>query len=74
MAKKVEITEKQFQHMRNMYEALKAISKNYQTPDQLRKNSEKQYGLDYEEALEMSYENIQSLAGLAVRGVKIPKL
>lgn len=54
-----------------MLAILKMISKDYQTPAQLRKNSEKEYGLDYEEALEMAYENLQGEAAFAVKGVKI---
>lgn len=54
-----------------MYLALKQISQEYQTPEQLRRNSSKQYGLDYEEALEMAYENIQQLAKDATRGISI---
>ena len=30
----------------------------YETPEQLRQNSVEDYGLDYEEVLEMAYENI----------------
>jgi hypothetical protein len=40
------------------------------SPEKLRKNSEKQYGLDYEEALEMSYDNIQNRAKFALKGIK----
>jgi len=71
--KKIEITPKQLNAFKEMHAALKTIARDYQTPDQIRRNSEKQYGLDYEEALEMSYENIQSLAGIASKGVKFPK-
>lgn len=57
-----------------MYNALKRIAKGYQTPDQLRKNSEKQYGLGYEESLEMAYENLQAEAAQAIKGVRIKTL
>lgn len=53
-----------------MLYALQKIAKAYQTPSQLKKDSEKQYGLDYEEALEMAYENMQAEAKQAVKGVK----
>lgn len=43
------------------YEALKEISK-YDSPHWLRKNAEKKYGLSYDEALEMAYENIRRAA------------
>ena len=53
-----------------MYDALKTIATGYQTPAQLRKNSKGQYGLGYEETLEMAYENIQQLAKEATKNVK----
>lgn len=46
-----------------MLDALKTIANDYQTPEQLRKNADKQYGLGYEETLEMSYENMQQPRG-----------
>jgi hypothetical protein len=49
-------------HFNRMYHALKTIATGYQTPDQLRRGSKGQYGLGYEETLEMAYENIQQLA------------
>jgi uncharacterized protein (UPF0147 family) len=64
------MTKKQIQQFNAMLKALKKISKDYQTPSQLRKNADKQYGLGYEEAIEMSYENIQSEAAFASKGVK----
>ena len=68
--KKIEITEKQKEQFNSMLFALRQISKQYQTPEQLRRNAEKEYGLDYAEALEMSYENIQSSAKSAIKGIK----
>lgn len=55
-----------------LYDALKRITK-YQTPDQLRRNSGKEWGLDYEEALGYAYENIQQTAKDAIKGVRQPK-
>lgn len=55
-----------------LYTALKRIAK-YETPDQLRRNSHKDWGLDYEEALGYSYENIQQEAKNAIKGVRLPK-
>jgi len=68
--KKIEITEKQKAQFNLMYATLKNIAKNYQSPDKLRKNCEKQFGLDYEDAIEMSYENIQNEALSAIKGTK----
>lgn len=55
-----------------MYDALKIIASDYQTPSQLRRDSGNQYGLDFEEAIEMSYENIQGTAKAAIKGMKRP--
>lgn len=62
-----ELQKQQFNKMRNV---LSQIAKSYMTPDRLRKKSEDGFGLEYEESLEMAYENIQSLAAYAVKGVK----
>lgn len=64
------MTPKQKEQFNRMRETLKRIAKNYQTPDYLRRMSERQYGLDYEEALEMAYENIQSEAAAVIKGVR----
>lgn len=53
------------------YDALKRIA-SYQSPTQMRRGAEKQYGLDYEEALEMAYENVLEEAKAAVRGKRRP--
>lgn len=57
---------KQFNRMRL---ALKRIVA-YQKPSQLRRTSEKSYGLDYIDSIEYAYENIQEEARVAIRGVK----
>jgi len=66
---KVEITEKQKQQFNLMLNALKKI-KAYQSPEKLRKDSSKDWGLDFEEAIEMAYENIQGEAAFACKNVK----
>jgi len=63
------MTKKQIENYNKMRRALIEITK-YQTPDKLRKDSEKDWGLEFEEAIEMSYENIQQTAKLAVKGVR----
>jgi regulator of RNase E activity RraB len=57
-----------------MYNVLMKIAKWYQTPDQLRKNCKKEYGLGFEESLEMAYENLQAEAKAAIKGVRIASL
>lgn len=66
---KTQITVKQKQQFNQMLAALKRI-KAYQSPAQLRKDSEKDWGLDYEEALEMAYENMQCEAAFGCKGIK----
>jgi hypothetical protein len=50
------------------HEALRQIAKEYLTTEQLAKRAEKLYGVNYHEALEMSYDNIQATAANAIRG------
>jgi hypothetical protein len=54
------------------FDALKRITK-YQTPEQLRKHSMRDYALSYYEALEMAYENVIQEAKNAVLGKRRPK-
>jgi len=68
--KKILITEKQANQFNSMLRELNKIAKDFQTPTQLRRSSEKLYGLDFEEAIEMSYENIQEIAKNASKGIK----
>lgn len=55
-----------------LFAALKTIAA-YQTPGQLRRGSQRDWGCGYEEALEMAYENIQQTAKNAVKGIQRPK-
>ena len=66
------MTAKEQNDYEKMYRGLKRIL-HYNTPDQLRRGSQKAYGLNYEEALGYSYENIQSEAKAALRGVRKPE-
>lgn len=54
-----------------LYDALKTITR-YHPPRQLRHAAKRHYGIEYEEALEMAYENILAEAKQAVRGMKRP--
>lgn len=67
---KIQITEKQAQQFNRMLDTLKKISKDYMTTEQLRSKSEKMYGLEFEECIEMVYDNIQSDAQSACKNVK----
>ena len=55
-----------------MYDALRRISKGYMTPEQIRRDSERQGALSYEEYLEMAYENVRQEATTAIRGMRRP--
>lgn len=55
-----------------LYDTLKRITQ-YQSPDRMRKSSRKDWGLDFEEVLEMAYENLQSEAKRAIHGVRIKR-
>lgn len=61
------MTEKESLKFEKMRNALLTIAKGYMTPDQLRKQCGNRYGVEYAEALEMAYENIQETARLALR-------
>ena len=60
---KIEITETQKQQFNLMLSTLRRISKEYQTSDKIRRDAQKEYGLDFEEAIEYAYDNIQGEAG-----------
>jgi hypothetical protein len=65
------MTKKQLQQFVKMYSTLRKIAKDYQTPEQLERNSKKQYGLGYLESIGMAYENIQSEAAHAIKGIRV---
>ncbi len=67
---KTQITPKQVDQFNIMLATLKKISKGYATTEYLRKNSEKQYGLEFEECIEITYDNIQQDAKQACKSVK----
>lgn len=57
----------------NYFDTLKKIAKDYLPPEKLRRVAEREYGLSYEEALEMAYENIQYEAKTAIQGKRRPQ-
>lgn len=69
------MTTKQQIQFNTMLATLTRIAKHYQTPTQLRRSAEKQWGCSGSEALEYAYENIQHEARAAVKGVRpmVPK-
>lgn len=55
-----------------LFDALRRISQ-YDSPERLRRNADKDYGLSGEEALEMAYENVIAEAKRAIHGQRRPK-
>lgn len=64
------MTPKQREKFNRMRAALRRIASGYQTPEQLRRSAERDYWLDYVEALEMAYDSIQGEARCAVHGIR----
>jgi hypothetical protein len=56
-----------------LYDALRRIATGYDTAQKVIDTSEKRYGLEPLEALEMAYDNIQMEAVAAIRHVRRPK-
>lgn len=82
MKKKIEITAKQAEQFNKMLRALRMIAghkgnAHFMTTDQLREEAAKaDMGIDFEEAIEMAYDNIQTTAKFVSKGVReiqIPK-
>jgi hypothetical protein len=55
------------------FDALKRITR-YQSVERLRKKSEQDWGLLFEEALEMAYENVLDDAKRAIKGKRRPAI
>jgi len=64
------MTDKQVEQFNFMLSVLRRIARDYQTPEQLRANCERQYGLEFKDALEMAYDNIQADAEATIKGVR----
>ena len=56
---------------RRYYAALKTITL-YDKPERLRKRCQREYGLDWNEAIEMAYENVLMEARNAIKGRRMP--
>lgn len=57
-----------------LYDTLHLIAKAYKSPKQLKRTSEAEYGLEYVEALEMAYDNMQNEARQAIKGMRRPMI
>lgn len=60
------------QNEQRYFDALKRITL-YQSVERLRRHSERDWGVEYPESLEMAYENVISDAERAIRGKRRPK-
>ena len=63
------MTPEEKKNYNRMHAMLVKISSDYQTPQEIRDSSE-DMGLEYDEALEMAYENIQCEALDIVKNIK----
>jgi hypothetical protein len=56
-----------------LYAALHRIAREYMTVEQMERQAEKEYGLSPYEGVAMAYDNLQSEARDAIKGVRFPK-
>ncbi len=56
-----------------LFDALKTIASGYQSAERIKRNAQREYGIDGDEALEYAYENIQELAKRTIKGVRIKR-
>lgn len=54
------------------YDALRFIA-SYESPERLKRNADKDYGLEPHEAIEMAYDNVLDAAKRAIKGMRRPK-
>ncbi len=55
-----------------LYDALKFIATKFGSVSYIRRNAESGFGLSEDEALEYSYENMQDVARIAIKGMRRP--
>lgn len=70
MEKNILISSKQAAAFNAMLKVLNRIANEYSDPTQLLDRCEVEYGIDYEDALEMAYENIQGEAQAVINHVE----
>ena len=59
------------EHQQRMYDTLRRIARKYQRSERLLAKGD--FGLTGEETLEAAYDNIQSEAAAAIKGIRRPK-
>ena len=55
------------------YDTLRVIAKDFMPAEQVLRRAEKEWGLPPNEALEMSYDNMQQRATQAIKGKRRPR-
>ena len=68
---RLEISQRRAQ---KLYDALRHIRDDFMEASRMYKDSQSEWGLNYEEALEMAYDNMQGVARDAIRGMIRPKI
>lgn len=68
-----ERTQRKLAAEERMYVALQRIAA-YQSVSRLRRSSNKDWGMDFEEALEMAYENVLQEAKNGLKGIRKPRI
>jgi len=66
------MSEKQYAVLKAYRTTLERIARNYQTPSQLARSCGDDFGLDYSEAIEMAYENMQAEAKAVLKRFRMP--
>jgi len=56
-----------------LFDALKRISKDFDSSERILKGSQDHTGLDPMDALQMAYDNLQATAAIAIKGMRRPK-
>jgi hypothetical protein len=67
------MSEKHLATLKAYRATLERIARGYQTPAQLRRSVGRDCGLNYEEGLEMAYENIQQEARNVLKRFRMPR-
>ena len=56
------------------FDTLRRIARDYLTVEQIKRDAERKYGISYQEALELAYENMQLDAADVIKGKRRPRV
>ena len=65
---------REMSYERFYFDTLRRISRDYLTVEQIKRNAERKYGIPYQEALELAYENMQLDAADVIKGKRRPRV